>query len=526
MLLGEFEHSLDDKNRVTLPARFPAARSPMASSSRAASIPACSSIRPTAGTPRRTAACEGLDPFSREARQMSRYLFAGAIETELDKQGRVMLPGPLVEARPPRAGDRRRGRPRSPRALGAGRLAQGARRRRKECGACCRAPRSRISADHVPVLADEVRELLAVQPGETVIDATFGAGGHARLLAADLAGKGRFIAIDRDPDARTYFDRFRARARRPGTASCAATSPPSSASSPQTACAPTRSSSTSASRACRSTGPSAASRTRSTRRSTCAWIPSAPRSAREIVNEASERELADVFRRYGEERFARPIARAIVRRRAGAALRAHARPRRDRPRGDPCAAPLRRRASGQARVPGAPDRRERRARLPRARAARGASPMLRPGGRIAVISFHSLEDRIVKRFLAAEARGCICPPDLPVCALRPRAAAAPRDAQGRAPLARPRWPRTPARRPRGCASRSGRRSTDGRHRASPCHIRARSARLRDRRPARGVTPAPPRPRAARPRVAGGVLWIVLVAVLLAGIVAVNVAALR
>ena len=43
---------------------------------------------------------------------------------------------------------------------------------------------------HVPVLADEVRELLAVRPGETVVDATFGAGGHARLLADDLAGRG------------------------------------------------------------------------------------------------------------------------------------------------------------------------------------------------------------------------------------------------------------------------------------------------------------------------------------------------
>src|SRR2546421_347194 len=65
------------------------------------------------------------------------------------------------------------------------------------------------ATDHVPVLAEEVREALAVRPGETVVDATFGAGGHAALLAADLRGKGKLIAIDRDPFARVYFDQFR-----------------------------------------------------------------------------------------------------------------------------------------------------------------------------------------------------------------------------------------------------------------------------------------------------------------------------
>src|SRR3954454_1678286 len=63
-------------------------------------------------------------------------------------------------------------------------------------------------ADHVPVLAEEVRACLAVEPGDTVIDATFGAGGHASLLAADLRGKGELIAIDRDPTARTYFEQL------------------------------------------------------------------------------------------------------------------------------------------------------------------------------------------------------------------------------------------------------------------------------------------------------------------------------
>src|SRR2546421_9045322 len=63
-------------------------------------------------------------------------------------------------------------------------------------------------ADHVPGLAEEVQACLAVEPGETVIDATFGAGGHAAILAGDLRGKGKLIAIDRDPTARTYFERL------------------------------------------------------------------------------------------------------------------------------------------------------------------------------------------------------------------------------------------------------------------------------------------------------------------------------
>ena len=64
------------------------------------------------------------------------------------------------------------------------------------------------ATDHVPVLANEVRESLAVQPGETVVDATFGAGGHSALLTADLRGRGKLIAIDRDPTVRTYFERL------------------------------------------------------------------------------------------------------------------------------------------------------------------------------------------------------------------------------------------------------------------------------------------------------------------------------
>src|SRR5262245_34653978 len=65
------------------------------------------------------------------------------------------------------------------------------------------------ATSHVPVLAAEVRDLLSVKPGETVVDCTFGAGGHAELLAEDLNGRGKLIAIDLDPTVRSGFERFR-----------------------------------------------------------------------------------------------------------------------------------------------------------------------------------------------------------------------------------------------------------------------------------------------------------------------------
>src|SRR5947208_5824217 len=64
-------------------------------------------------------------------------------------------------------------------------------------------------SDHVPVLADEVVAALDPRPGETVVDGTFGAGGHAALFAARLQGDGKLIAVDRDPTVAAYFERFR-----------------------------------------------------------------------------------------------------------------------------------------------------------------------------------------------------------------------------------------------------------------------------------------------------------------------------
>lgn len=96
MLLGEYEHALDDKNRVTLPARF---RESFADGVFVAKgIDPCLVVYPPGGWNRLVEEqLAGLNPFSREARQMSRFLFSGAVETELDKQGRIMLPPPLLE---------------------------------------------------------------------------------------------------------------------------------------------------------------------------------------------------------------------------------------------------------------------------------------------------------------------------------------------------------------------------------------------------------------------------------------------
>lgn len=96
MLLGEYEHALDDKNRLTLPAKF---REAFAQGVFVAKgIDPCLIAYPPGQWDRFVeGALAALNPFSREARQMSRFMFAGATNTELDRQGRIMIPQPLVE---------------------------------------------------------------------------------------------------------------------------------------------------------------------------------------------------------------------------------------------------------------------------------------------------------------------------------------------------------------------------------------------------------------------------------------------
>jgi 16S rRNA (cytosine1402-N4)-methyltransferase len=269
------------------------------------------------------------------------------------------------------------------------------------------------TTDHVAVLADQVREALAVQPGETVIDTTFGAGGHAELIAADLRGSGKLIAIDRDPSVRTYFDRLR---RRTGVSGRFLRGEFSDVLE-QLAANGSR-----ADAILFDLGVSSMQIDRPERGFSYAtdapldmrMDPGAELSARELVNEAGERELTRIFREYGEERYARPIARAIVRRRREqefertgelvetikAAIPAPARFGEGHPA---------KRVFQALRIAVNDELGSLEAALP------AALEMLRPGGRIVVISFHSLEDRIVKRFLRSRERGCTCPPDFPVC---------------------------------------------------------------------------------------------------------------
>ena len=269
------------------------------------------------------------------------------------------------------------------------------------------------ATDHVPVLAEEVREALAVQPGDTVVDATFGAGGHASLLASDMQGRGRFIAIDRDPTVKPYFDRFtrttglQARLLRGDFALVLEQLADNGVE---------------ADAILLDLGVSSMQLDRPERGFSYAadapldmrMDPSADESAADLVNEASERELQTIFRRYGEERYARQIAKAIVRRRRQepfertadlvetirAAIPAPARFGEGHPA---------KRVFQALRIAVNDELGALEVALP------AAFSMLRPGGRLAVISFHSLEDRIVKQFLREEERGCVCPPDFPVC---------------------------------------------------------------------------------------------------------------
>lgn len=270
------------------------------------------------------------------------------------------------------------------------------------------------ASDHVPVLAREVRELLSVQPGETVVDATFGAGGHSRLLAEDLEGSGKLVAIDRDPTVRPYFDRVKASA--PGVQMRFLRGDYA------VVLGQLAGNGVKADAVLLDLGLSSMQVDRPERGFSYAtdapldmrMDPSDDLTAADVVATWGERELETIFRKYGEERYARPIARAIVRRREAqpiertgqlvdlirSAIPAPARFGEGHPA---------KRVFQALRIEVNHELESLEAGLP------AAFEMLRPGGRLAVISFHSLEDRVAKRFLRERARGCTCPPEFPIC---------------------------------------------------------------------------------------------------------------
>jgi 16S rRNA (cytosine1402-N4)-methyltransferase len=268
---------------------------------------------------------------------------------------------------------------------------------------------------HVPVLAGELIDLTAPARGETAVDCTFGAGGHARLVADRLGSTGTLVCIDRDPAAEARFEELAA----------------------EVACetrflrmdyaeglAVLIEEGVGADVVYLDLGISSMqvdARERGFSYSYDAPLdmrmdPSQELDARVVLNNWDERQLAQIFRRYGEDPNARRIAREIVRRRRRAPLQTTSELVEAIEAALPAA--VRRRFGGghpakrvfqavRIAVNGELDSLDRALPL--------AWDVLRPGGRLAAISFHSLEDRRVKRFLAERARGCVCPPDFPVC---------------------------------------------------------------------------------------------------------------
>jgi 16S rRNA (cytosine1402-N4)-methyltransferase len=270
-----------------------------------------------------------------------------------------------------------------------------------------------MARTHVPVLAGELIAALDPAPGAVAVDCTFGAGGHARLIADRIGPGGEIVCIDRDPQAAEHFAGFAAEAP------CAtrfiqgdyADVLPELIEEGLTADLVYLDLGISSMQVdARERGFSYAYDAPLDMR----MDPSSGFDARTVVNEWPEARLVSIFRQYGEERYARGIAREIERRRRKAPIETttelvdaikHAVP-----------VPAQFAAGHPARRVFQAIRiavNDELGSLERALPA--AWELLRPGGRMAAISFHSLEDRMVKRFFVDLARGCICPPDLPVC---------------------------------------------------------------------------------------------------------------
>jgi 16S rRNA (cytosine1402-N4)-methyltransferase len=270
---------------------------------------------------------------------------------------------------------------------------------------------SNHSGHHIPVLAAELLDLAAPRPGDTVIDCTFGAGGHSSLFAERIGPAGTLIAIDRDPVARARFEDFE------HGAACRTRFVSGEFSS---ALADLHREGIRASVLYMDLGMSslqvdAPERGFSYSHEAPLDMRMDPRqelTAATILNEWPEDRIARILRTLGEERYSGGIAREISRRRPlGSTLELVDAVKAGMPAAARFGSGHPARKTFQAlriAVNGELD------------AIDAALPIawdtLEIGGRFAAISFHSREDRRVKRFLADLATGCKCPPELPVCA--------------------------------------------------------------------------------------------------------------
>jgi 16S rRNA (cytosine1402-N4)-methyltransferase len=270
-----------------------------------------------------------------------------------------------------------------------------------------------MTTTHIPVLAGELIDLVDPRPGETAVDCTVGGGGHARLIADRLGPAGTLIGVDRDPAAEERF------------ASLAAEVPCHTRfirADFVTGLAELGAERLRADIVYLDLGMSSMQVDTWARGFSYAYDapldmrmdPDQQLTAEEIINTWDERRLARLLREYGEERYATQIGRAIGReRRRGGIVSTQQLVDTIK-----SAVPVPAQFAG-----GHPARRTFQALRIAVNDELGqleealpnAWDLLAPGGRLAAISFHSLEDRMVKRFLAARARGCICPPELPIC---------------------------------------------------------------------------------------------------------------
>jgi len=269
---------------------------------------------------------------------------------------------------------------------------------------------------HVPVLADEVVAMLAPSAGSRHVDATLGGGGHAERILEASDPDGRLLGLDADGAAiarvrERLAARFgdRLRLRQANFRELAEVAPEEGFEALDGCLFDLGLSSFQLADAERGFG----FRTGGPldmRFDTSRGVPAA-----DLLTTLDASELTALFRRYGEEPFAGRIARAIVEARRSNPVRTAEELAALVERVAPSRAPGRRRVHPATRVFQAL-RIAVNEELDSLQAGLAAAvDLLRPGGRLVVLSYHSLEDRIVKRFLQAERRGCTCPPELPVC---------------------------------------------------------------------------------------------------------------